>query len=152
MLFSFFLPWTPQLVLLLDNGLKANCRSQVCSGFCWHFFCFFNSGFIPSSSLISVSSYGERDDLTWRRPCRISGTETAGGLCASCSGVWARQNVQTSNHSLPSRSGTAFPLWRKHNTHRAVSANLEVELVKPSQHWGEKKSVLSCSYFVKRPS
>lgn len=102
-----------------------------------------SGAFMPS--LTSVSSYGEQGGLILRRPCHISDTGMAGGLCVSCSGVWARPNVQTSNHSPPSRSGKASPLWWKHNTHGAVSAGPEVKLAQPPPPWGEKKSVLSCS-------
>lgn len=70
----------------------------------------FLGAFVPSPCLISVSSYGERGGPTLRRPGHISDTETAGGPCVSCSGVWVHPNVQTSNHSPPSRSGKASPL------------------------------------------
>lgn len=74
-----------------------------------------------TASLISVSSCVKRGGLTLRRPGRIFDTETVGGPCASCSGESARQNVRTSSHSPPSRSGTVSPLRWKHNKHRVVS-------------------------------
>lgn len=107
-----------------------------------------SSFLVPDPGLISASSCGEPGGPTWRRPGRISDTGTAGDPCASCSGGWARRNVQTSSRSPPSRSGTASPLGGKQK-HKAVSTDPQVMAVQtpppPPATKKKKRSILSCN-------
>ena len=57
-----------------------------------------------------ASSCGEPGDPSGRRPVHTCDTERAGVQCVSWSDGWAHLTWQTSSHSLPSYSGTAFHL------------------------------------------
>lgn len=157
------LPLSAQLVLLLDEGLKANSGLKKRSLLKGSPNIFSGAAFSHRHPLlISVFSYAERGGPTWRRPGHISDTGTAGGRCVSCSGAWARPTARTSNHSPPSRSGTASLLQRTtqmrtedraNDTHtgRLVSA---LRLEWPNlPHLRKKKRSPSCpAACVKRPS